>query len=69
MLMQNQPILSFLKIIVFPLLFQEGKQAALAADFSITQFSYIGRLLMVHGRNRWVTATPFLQPHLIFRDF
>lgn len=35
------------------LLFQEGKQASLAADFSITQFKHIGRLLMVHGRNSY----------------
>ncbi|VDD86147.1 unnamed protein product, partial [Enterobius vermicularis] len=28
----------------------EGKQASLAADFSITQFSYVCRLLLVHGR-------------------
>lgn len=32
---------------------QEGKQASLAADFSITQFKHIGRLLMVHGRNSY----------------
>jgi len=24
----------------------------MAADFSVNQFSYIGRLLMVHGRSR-----------------
>lgn len=29
---------------------KEGKQASLAADFSITQFSYLARLLVVHGR-------------------
>ncbi|XP_064640226.1 probable phospholipid-transporting ATPase IIB isoform X2 [Lineus longissimus] len=29
---------------------KEGKQASLAADFSINQFSFLGRLLMVHGR-------------------
>ena len=33
---------------------KEGKQASLAADFSITQFSYVGRLLLWHGRNRLV---------------
>ena len=31
---------------------KEGKQASLAADFSITQFSHVGRLMVVHGRNR-----------------
>lgn len=30
--------------------FLTGKQASLAADFSITQFSYVCRLLLVHGR-------------------
>ena len=32
---------------------KEGKQASLAADFSITQFSHISRLLVWHGRNRY----------------
>ncbi|XP_045152205.1 probable phospholipid-transporting ATPase IIB isoform X3 [Echinops telfairi] len=32
---------------------KEGKQASLAADFSISQFKHIGRLLMVHGRNSY----------------
>lgn len=29
---------------------REGKQASLAADFSIMQFSHIARLILVHGR-------------------
>jgi len=32
---------------------KEGKQASLAADFSITQFSYISRLILWHGRNSY----------------
>lgn len=32
---------------------KEGKQASLAADFSITQFSHLGRLLLWHGRNSY----------------
>lgn len=32
---------------------QEGKAASLAADFSITQFKHIGRLLVVHGRSSY----------------
>lgn len=32
---------------------QEGKAASLAADFSITQFAHLGRLLMVHGRRSY----------------
>lgn len=33
---------------------KEGKQASLAADFSVTQFSHIARLILVHGRYRFV---------------
>jgi phospholipid-translocating ATPase len=32
---------------------KEGKQASLAADFSILQFSYISRLMLWHGRNSY----------------
>eukprot|EP01135_Chromosphaera_perkinsii_P007842 Nk52_evm34s1020 gene=Nk52_evmTU34s1020 len=32
---------------------KEGRQASLAADFSITQFRSLGRLLMWHGRNSY----------------
>lgn len=32
---------------------KEGKQASLAADFSVNQFSYISRLLLWHGRNSY----------------
>lgn len=32
---------------------KEGKQASLAADFSITQFSHLARLLLWHGRNSY----------------
>ncbi|XP_047552213.1 probable phospholipid-transporting ATPase IIB isoform X4 [Lutra lutra] len=32
---------------------KEGRQASLAADFSITQFRHVGRLLMVHGRSSY----------------
>lgn len=32
---------------------KEGKQASLASDFSINQFSYISRLLLWHGRNSY----------------
>lgn len=28
----------------------EGRQASLAADFSVPQFAHLARLLMVHGR-------------------
>ncbi|XP_042095390.1 probable phospholipid-transporting ATPase IIB isoform X3 [Ovis aries] len=32
---------------------KEGRQASLAADFSITRFKHVGRLLMVHGRSSY----------------
>eukprot|EP01116_Phalansterium_solitarium_P016867 TRINITY_DN400_c3_g1_i1.p1 TRINITY_DN400_c3_g1~~TRINITY_DN400_c3_g1_i1.p1 ORF type:complete len:1058 (+),score=360.52 TRINITY_DN400_c3_g1_i1:1014-4187(+) len=32
---------------------KEGKQASLAADFSVNQFSFISRLLFWHGRNSY----------------
>jgi phospholipid-translocating ATPase len=32
---------------------KEGKQASLAADFSITQFSHVLPLLLWHGRNSY----------------
>ncbi len=32
---------------------KEGKQAALAADFSINQFNYLNQLVLWHGRNSY----------------
>ena len=40
---------------------KEGKQASLAADFSITQFSHTGRLLLVHGRNSYKRSASLSQ--------
>ncbi|KAH9515664.1 ATP synthase subunit 9 [Bulinus truncatus] len=40
---------------------KEGKQASLAADFSITQFSHIGRLLLVHGRDSYKRSASLSQ--------
>lgn len=40
---------------------KEGKQASLAADFSITQFSHIGRLMLVHGRNSYKRSAALSQ--------
>ena len=40
---------------------KEGKQASLASDFSISQFSHIGRLLMVHGRNSYKRSASLSQ--------
>jgi phospholipid-translocating ATPase len=39
---------------------KEGKQASLAADFSITQFSHLTRLLLWHGRNSCERRRPDL---------
>ncbi|KAJ1660449.1 putative aminophospholipid-translocase [Dispira simplex] len=40
---------------------KEGKQASLAADFSITQFSHITRLLLWHGRNSYKRSAKLSQ--------
>ena len=40
---------------------KEGRQASLAADFSITQFSHLGRLLVVHGRNSYKRSSALAQ--------
>uniref|UniRef100_H3A6R4 Phospholipid-transporting ATPase n=1 Tax=Latimeria chalumnae TaxID=7897 RepID=H3A6R4_LATCH len=40
---------------------KEGKQASLAADFSVTQFKHIGRLLIVHGRNSYKRSAALSQ--------
>merc|ERR1719379_3128594 len=36
-------------------------QASLASDFSMTQFSHIGRLLLVHGRNSYKRSASLAQ--------
>ncbi|KAJ7360512.1 ATP synthase subunit 9 [Desmophyllum pertusum] len=40
---------------------KEGRQASLAADFSITQFRYLGRLLVWHGRNSYKRSAALSQ--------
>ena len=47
----------------FPVLFlgKEGKQASLAADWSLTQFSHVARLLLVHGRNSYKRSASLSQ--------
>lgn len=40
---------------------QEGKQASLASDFSITQFQHVGRLLIWHGRNSYKRSAALSQ--------
>ncbi|CAN6614689.1 phospholipid-transporting ATPase Neo1p [Trichomonascus vanleenenianus] len=40
---------------------KEGKQASLAADFSITQFCYLTKLLVWHGRNSYKRSAKLAQ--------
>ncbi|CAL9728696.1 phospholipid-transporting ATPase Neo1p [Monosporozyma unispora] len=40
---------------------KEGKQASLAADFSITQFCYLTELLLWHGRNSYKRSAKLAQ--------
>jgi phospholipid-translocating ATPase len=40
---------------------KEGKQASLAADFSITQFSHLSKLLLWHGRNSYKRSAKLAQ--------
>nr|XP_039267375.1 probable phospholipid-transporting ATPase IIB [Styela clava] len=40
---------------------KEGRQASLAADFSVTQFKHVGPLLVVHGRNSYKRSASLSQ--------
>lgn len=40
---------------------KEGKQASLAADFSITQFCHLTKLLLWHGRNSYKSSAKLAQ--------
>jgi len=40
---------------------REGRQAALASDFSLPQFSYLGRLVLWHGRNCYLRSATLSQ--------
>jgi phospholipid-translocating ATPase len=40
---------------------KEGKQASLAADFSVIQFSHLTKLLMWHGRNSYRRSAKLAQ--------
>lgn len=39
----------------------EGRQASLAADFSISQFNHLGNLLLVHGRRSYKRSSALSQ--------
>jgi phospholipid-translocating ATPase len=47
---------------------KEGRQASLAADFSITQFCHLSRLLLWHGRNSY-KRTAKVSQFVIHRGF
>ena len=40
---------------------KEGRQASLAADFSLTQFSHVAKLLLAHGRNSYKRSASIAQ--------
>lgn len=40
---------------------KEGRQASLAADFSVNQFSYLTKLLVWHGRNSYKRSAKLAQ--------
>lgn len=40
---------------------KEGKQASLAADFSVLQFGYLTKLLLCHGRNSYKRSSKLVQ--------
>jgi phospholipid-translocating ATPase len=46
----------------------EGRQAVLASDYSIAQFRFLERLLLVHGRWAYVRMCRFLQ-YFFYKNF
>eukprot|EP00794_Sanderia_malayensis_P010085 gene10085-11115_t len=47
---------------------QEGMQAVLSSDFSIAQFRYLERLLLVHGRWSYLRMSKFLN-YFFYKNF
>ncbi|XP_074651966.1 phospholipid-transporting ATPase ID-like isoform X2 [Tubulanus polymorphus] len=47
---------------------QEGLQAVLASDFSIAQFRYLERLLLIHGRWSYLRMCKFLK-YFFYKNF
>lgn len=47
---------------------QEGMQAVLASDYSIAQFKYLERLLLVHGRWSYYRMSKFLR-YFFYKNF
>eukprot|EP00045_Choanoeca_perplexa_P014034 m.162837 g.162837 ORF g.162837 m.162837 type:complete len:1244 (-) comp16542_c0_seq1:139-3870(-) len=46
----------------------EGRQAVMASDFSIAQFKFLQRLLLVHGRWSYLRMTTFLN-YFFYKNF
>lgn len=47
---------------------QEGMQAVLASDYSIAQFRFLERLLLVHGRWSYYRMCKFLR-YFFYKNF
>lgn len=47
---------------------QEGMQAVLASDFSLAQFRFLERLLLVHGRQSYYRICKFLR-YFFYKNF
>lgn len=47
---------------------QEGMQAVLASDFSLAQFRFLERLLLVHGRWSYYRMSKFLR-YFFYKNF
>ncbi|ULT93757.1 hypothetical protein L3Y34_003327 [Caenorhabditis briggsae] len=47
---------------------QEGMQAVLASDYSVGQFKYLERLLLVHGRWSYIRMAKFLR-YFFYKNF
>lgn len=47
---------------------QEGMQAVLASDYSVAQFRYLERLLLVHGRWSYFRMCKFLK-YFFYKNF
>ena len=47
---------------------QEGLQAVLSSDFSIAQFRFLERLLLVHGRWSYLRMCKFLR-YFFYKNF
>ena len=47
---------------------QEGMQAVLACDYSLAQFAFLERLLLVHGRWSYIRMCKFLK-YFFYKNF